>query len=319
MSETLRYGDAGVDLAAARTHTANIAGLLRSNVAGFAGVMAMPPMREPLLVGCTDGIGTKLLLARDLGWIDGLGQDLVAMSVNDLVCTGATPLFFLDYLAVGKLDPDEAKTIVSAIAAACEASGCSLLGGETAEMPGLYAPGHFDLAGFACGAVERDDLLGPDRVVDGDAIIGIASSGLHSNGYSLVRRLIDDGVLVADIERFLAPTRLYTSEMRTLREVGVAVRSAAHITGGGLAENVPRALPDTFEAVLDMSAWQRPSVFDAILETGRVSEDAAFEAFNMGLGMCVVVGQEDAVRAAELVGGSIVGRVRPGGRGVVRA
>ncbi|MGB0731838.1 MAG: phosphoribosylformylglycinamidine cyclo-ligase, partial [Miltoncostaeaceae bacterium] len=186
----ISYDDAGVNLDAARALTQGIRDLVHGGTTGFAGTLPMPPMRDPVLVACTDGVGTKVLLARQMGDISGLGQDLVAMSVNDLVCSGATPLFFLDYLAVGRLDPGEATQIVQAVRGACLDSGCVLLGGETAEMPGLYADGHFDMAGFAVGAVERAEMLGPERVVDGDVIVGIESSGIHSNGYSLVRKLV---------------------------------------------------------------------------------------------------------------------------------
>ena len=198
MPGRLSYRDAGVDLDAARRHTDAIAGLVAGGQTGFAAAHALPPgMREPMLVSCTDGVGTKLLLAQDMGRLEGLGQDLVAMCVNDLACTGARPLVFLDYLAVGRLDPVEGAALVRSIAEACTAVGCALAGGETAEMPGLYAPGHFDLAGFACGVVERSEMLGPHRVREGDAIVGIPSSGLHSNGYSLVRALIAAGALGA--------------------------------------------------------------------------------------------------------------------------
>lgn len=309
------YADSGVDLDAAAAHTANIARLLPTT--GFAAGVALPPgMREPVLVGATDGVGTKLLLARQLGRLDGLGQDLVAMSVNDLACTGATPLFFLDYLAVGRLDPEEAGRIVASIAAACDACGCPLVGGETAEMPGLYAPGHFDLAGFACGVVERDDMLGPERVRAGDAIVGLPSSGLHSNGYTLVRRLLDDGAIPADADALLAPTRLYPREVAAVRSAG-AVRAAAHITGGGIVENLPRALPEGLCARLDDGAWDDPPAVRLIAESGRVGQDEMRRTFNMGLGMCLIVAPEDALACADAVPDArIVGAVATGARGV---
>lgn len=246
-------------------------------------------MRDPLLVACTDGIGTKLLLARELNRLEGLGQDLVAMSVNDLVCSGARPLGFLDYLAVGRLDPGEARVLVASIADACAASGCVLLGGETAEMPGLYQPGHFDLAGFAMGVVERDAVLGPHRVRPGDLVVGIPSSGVHSNGYSLVRALIASGALAPDPDLLLAPTRLYPADMAALLAAGVPVASAAHITGGGLPENLPRAIPDTMRAVLDPRSWSVGPAMEAILSAGRVDSETAWSTFNMGIGMCLVV------------------------------
>ena len=249
MAEPLSYRDAGVDLEAARRHTDALTALVAGQT-GFAAAHPLPAgMREPMLVTCTDGVGTKLLLARELGRLEGLGQDLVAMCVNDLACTGARPLVFLDYLAVGRLDPDEAGVLVRAIAAACEAVGCRLAGGETAEMPGLYAPGHFDLAGFAAGVVERDEMLGPHRVREGDAIVGLPSSGLHSNGYSLVRALVEAGALDPDPDLLLAPTRLYVRELQAIA-AAADLRAAAHITGGGLAENLPRALPEGLGAEL---------------------------------------------------------------------
>ena len=245
----ISYDDAGVNLDAARVLTEGIRDLVHGGTTGFAGTLPMPPMRDGVLVACTDGVGTKVLLARQMGDVSGLGQDLVTMSVNDLVCTGAKPLFFLDYLAVGKLDPDEATTIVGAVRQACLDSGCVLLGGETAEMPGLYAEGHFDMAGFAVGAVERSEMLGPDRVVEGDVIVGIESSGVHSNGYSLVRHLIDSGGITAD-PSLLASTRLYPEDIHALRASGVEIHAAAHITGGGLPENLPRVFPEGLRPVL---------------------------------------------------------------------
>jgi phosphoribosylformylglycinamidine cyclo-ligase len=274
-------------------------------------------MREPMLVTCTDGVGTKLLLARELGRLAGLGQDLVAMCVNDLACTGAQPLAFLDYLAVGRLDPPEAALLVRAIADACTAVGCALAGGETAEMPGLYAPGHFDLAGFAAGVVERDEMWGPHRVREGDAILGIPSSGLHSNGFSLVRALIQAGALEPDPGLLLAPTRLYVAELAALREAGLDVRSAAHITGGGIPENLPRALPEGLRAALEAAAWEPGEAIAAVLRTGRVDPDEAWATFNMGLGMCVVVAPESEQAALSfLPDARRVGTVEAGGPGV---
>lgn len=319
MGEPLSYRDAGVDLEAARAHTEAIAPLIAGQT-GFAAAHPIPPgMREPMLVSCTDGIGTKLLLARQLGRIEGLGQDLVGMCVNDLVCTGARPLVFLDYLAVGRLDPGEAATLVGSIAAACAAVGCTLAGGETAEMPGLYAPGHFDLAGFASGVVERAEMLGAHRVGAGDVVMGIPSSGLHSNGFSLVRALVDAGALAPDPDVLLAPTRLYVTELVALADAGVAVHAAAHITGGGLDENLPRALPEGLRAELDTGAWERGAAAEAVLATGRVAQEDAWATFNMGLGMCLIVAAEavGAVRAI-VPDAREVGVVRPGERGVGR-
>jgi phosphoribosylformylglycinamidine cyclo-ligase len=241
------------------------------------------------------------------------------MCVNDLACTGATPMVFLDYLAVGRLDPEEAAVLVRSIADACAAVGCVLAGGETAEMPGLYAPGHFDLAGFACGVVERADMLGPHRVADGDAIVGIPSSGFHSTGYSLVRALVADGALALEPELLLAPTRLYVRELAGLAADGIEVHAAAHITGGGLAENLPRALPKGLRAVLDTASWERGSAHAALLATGRVDEDEAWSTFNMGLGMCLVVAPGRVADVlARIPDAREVGRVAPGDPGVTR-
>jgi phosphoribosylformylglycinamidine cyclo-ligase len=314
----LSYRDAGVDLDAARRHTDAIAGLVAGGQTGFAAAHPLPAgMREPMLVTCTDGIGTKLLLAQELGRLDGLGQDLVAMCVNDLACTGARPLVFLDYLAVGRLEPQAALTLVRSIADACAAAGCALAGGETAEMPGLYAPGHFDLAGFACGVVERDEMLGPHRVREGDAILGIPSSGLHSNGFSLVRALVADGALAPDPDLLLAPTRLYVDALPRLAEAGVQARAAAHVTGGGLPENLPRALPEGLAARLDAGSWEPGAAVAAVLATGRVDEEDAWRTFNMGLGMCVVVPEPEAEAALTALGDARrVGTVVAGPPGV---
>jgi phosphoribosylformylglycinamidine cyclo-ligase len=306
----LSYRDAGVDLDAARRHTEALSALVAGET-GFAAAHPLPAgMREPMLVTCTDGVGTKLLLARELGRLDGLGQDLVAMCVNDLACTGARPLVFLDYLAVGRLEPGEAGALVASIAAACEAVGCRLAGGETAEMPGLYAPGHFDLAGFAAGVVERSEMLGPDRVAEGDEIVGLPSSGLHANGFSLVRALVAAGALPPDPDLLLAPTRLYVRELQALAEGG-ALRAAAHITGGGLPENLPRALPPGLGAELRAGSWQPGPAIAAVLASGRVNEDEAWRTFNMGLGMCAIVADGEAA-AARVDGARVVGRVAAG-------
>ena len=313
----ISYEDAGVNLDAARAMTEGIRDLVHGGTTGFAGTLPMPPMRDGVLVACTDGVGTKVLLARQLGRIEGLGQDLVAMSVNDLVCTGAKPLFFLDYLAVGKLDPDEATVIVRSIREACSASGCILLGGETAEMPGLYADGHFDMAGFAVGAVERAEMLGPDRVQAGDVIVGIESSGVHSNGYSLVRKLVDDGAVAPDADLLLAPTRLYPADIHALQSSGVELHAAAHITGGGLPENLPRVFPDGLRPVLRKGSWPQAPTIAALLAGGAVDDDSAWSTFNMGLGMCLMMPEAAADRAVGMIAGAhVVGRVEPGPTGL---
>jgi phosphoribosylformylglycinamidine cyclo-ligase len=309
----ISYRDAGVDLDAARAHTANIAGLVHGGVTGFAGGIALPPMREPVMLACTDGVGTKLLLAREAGLLDGLGQDLVAMCVNDLICSGARPVGFLDYLAVGKLDPDEARVLVTSIADACRAVDCALLGGETAELPGLYRPGHFDLAGFAMGIVERDRMLGPERVRNGDLIIGVPSSGIHANGFSLVRALWADGALDCPAEVLLTPTRLYVREVLDLIDAGVDLHAIAHITGGGLPENLPRALPDGLGAAITTGSWPMPPAIAAIIASGRVADQDAWDTFNMGIGLCIVAPESaQAAIADRIPDACVIGTVGAG-------
>ncbi len=306
------YGDAGVSLAAARAHTDNIASLVSGGL-GFAGAMELPGQPTTLIVGCTDGVGTKIALAQQLGRTEGLGQDLVAMCVNDLACTGARPLFFLDYLAVGRLDPEVAGAFVAGVARACDQTGYALLGGETAEHPGVVADDHLDAAGFACGIVQRDAMLGPHRVVDGDVIVGVTSSGIHSNGFSLVRRLVADGTLAPDPDLLLEPTRLYTADVRRLQDAGVELHAIAHITGGGLPENLPRVLPEGLRPVIDPAAWPRNAAIQAIVATGAVPEDDAWDTFNMGLGLCIVAPATEVGRIVDMVDGAhLIGSVEPG-------
>lgn len=313
----LSYRDAGVDQEAARRHTEAIASRVSAGIVGFAGAFEMPPMRDPVMLACTDGVGTKLLLATELGDITGLGQDLVAMCVNDLVTSGAEPIAFLDYLATGRLNPATSAAIVGSIADACDAVGCPLVGGETAELPGLYRTGHFDLAGFAIGCVERDEMLGPDRVRPGDLIVGVASSGLHSNGYSLVRALVGEGTLAPDKDVLLAPTRLYVDDVRRLLAARVDVHAAAHITGGGIPENLPRALPHHLQAVLDPEAWDLGDAMRAVLATGRVGEDEAWATFNMGIGLCLILPEASAEAAVGMLAdAAVIGFVREGPAGV---
>ncbi len=317
MSGEVTYESAGVSLTAARDHTANIAALVTGGI-GFAGAMALPPTRDALIVGCTDGVGTKIQLAQQLGRTDGLGQDLVAMCVNDLACTGASPLFFLDYLAVGKLDPQIAGAFVAGIAAACDKTGYALLGGETAEHPGVVAPDHLDAAGFACGIVERDVMLGEHRVMDGDVIVGVDSSGIHSNGFSLVRRLVDTGALAPDPDLLLEPTRLYTADVASLQHEGVDLHAVAHITGGGMPENLPRVVPAGLRARVDPTTWTPNAAIAAVLATGQVPDDDAWDTFNMGIGLCLILPADQADRACELVQDArVIGRIEPG-EGFVR-
>ena len=303
----LTYAQAGVDIdagnalvdrikpAAARTKRAGVA----SALGGFGGLFDLKAagFTDPVLVAATDGVGTKLRIAIDTGNVDGVGVDLVAMCVNDLVCQGAEPLFFLDYFATGKLEVDQAARIVEGIAAGCEASGCALLGGETAEMPGMYPEGDFDLAGFAVGAMERGTAL-PAGVAAGDVILGLASDGVHSNGYSLVRRVVEasglqwdapcpwgDGTLGAAL---LTPTRLYVKAALAAIAAG-GVHGLAHITGGGLTENLPRVLPEGLGAEIDLNSWDLPPVFGWLAAQGGIVEAEMLKTFNAGIGMTVVV------------------------------
>lgn len=312
------YRDAGVDIDAAnrlvdrirarvaRTATSGVIG----GIGGFGGLFALPTgLREPVLVSGTDGVGTKLEVARKVGRHDTLGQDLVAMSVNDIVVTGARPLFFLDYFACGKLDERQAATVVEGIAAACEESGCALLGGETAEMPGCYPPGEYDLAGFAVGIVERARILDGSTVAPGDVLLGLPATGLHSNGYSLARNVfferlklsVNDRLPGTDLllgETLLTPTRLYPPVVLPLVEQGW-VKAMAHITGGGLLENVPRSLPDGCGARIHAGSWPELPVFTALRDAGSVPEQEMRRTFNLGIGMVLVVSCEATERIEE--------------------
>ncbi len=317
------YRDAGVDIDAGNELVRRIAPLARrtrhphviADVGGFAGLCAVPPdVRDPLLVATTDGVGTKLKLAFALDRHDTVGIDLVAMCVNDLACVGARPLFFLDYFAAGKLDVDRAEKVIAGIAAACADSGCALLGGETAELPGFYAPGEYDLAGFAVGVVGRADIVDGRTVVEGDVAIGLASTGLHSNGYSLARRVVErasldlravPGGLDAPLgEVLLAPTRLYARPVVEFRRT-IELKTIAHITGGGLLENPPRVLPEGLGIRFERRCWPEPPIFDLLRRRGEIPEPEMLRTFNLGLGMVIVVSPANAdalVRAAEAHG-----------------
>ena len=311
----LTYADAGVDIDAGTTLVERIKPAAKRTarpgvMAGLGGFGALFDLKgagynDPVLVAATDGVGTKLRIAIDTGNVDTIGIDLVAMCVNDLVCQGAEPLFFLDYFATGKLELDQATRIIEGIAAGCEASGCALVGGETAEMPGMYDAGDFDLAGFAVGAMERGAEL-PAGVQEGDILLGLASDGVHSNGYSLVRRIVDvsglswnddapfgDGPLGAAL---LAPTRLYVRQALAAVRAG-GVHALAHITGGGLTENLPRVLPEGLGAQVDLNAWDLPPVFCWLVETGGMAEAELLKTFNAGIGMVLAV---DAAKADAL-------------------
>jgi phosphoribosylformylglycinamidine cyclo-ligase len=280
-------------------------------IGGFGALFEVPKRyKEPVLVSGTDGVGTKLRLAFDLNRHDTVGQDLVAMSVNDILVLGAESLFFLDYFACGKLDVDTAAAVVGGIAKGCELAGCALIGGETAEMPGMYPAGEYDLAGFAVGVVEKSKAIdGKSTIVAGDVVLGLASSGAHSNGYSLVRKIIErskpdlnakfDGErTLADV--VMAPTRIYVKQVLATMEK-VSIKGMAHITGGGLLENVPRVLPENTVAELEKAAWPRPKLFDWMQAEGNVAENEMHRVFNCGIGLVVVVAAADVDAAmAEL-------------------
>lgn len=306
------YRDSGVDLEAAARAVSLIrdvaAGATRpevvEGVGGFAGLFRLGDGR--LLAAAADGVGTKLDVARVAGRLDTVGIDLVAMCADDVACTGAEPLFFLDYLAVGRLHPEEAAAIVGGVAEGCRRAGCALLGGETAEHPGTMEAGRIDLAGFCVGLVDEPDLLGPHRVEDGDLLVGLASTGLHANGYSLVRRVLLDagrfrledvpeGLSRPLADELLEPTAIYAPLIVGLRREGL-VHAAAHVTGGGLAENLPRALPEGLEADVDRAAWSVPPVFELVQREGDVSDEEMRRTFNMGIGMVLVVPAASADR-----------------------
>ncbi|MBW6391207.1 phosphoribosylformylglycinamidine cyclo-ligase [Billgrantia antri] len=326
---SLSYKDAGVDIDAGNALVDRIKGVAKrtmrpevmGGLGGFGALCQLPSgYREPVLVSGTDGVGTKLRLAMDLGRHDTIGIDLVAMCVNDLVVAGAEPLFFLDYYATGKLDVDIAADVVSGIGEGCERAGCALVGGETAEMPGMYEGSDYDLAGFCVGVVEKTEILDGSKVGEGDVLLGIASTGAHSNGYSLIRKILEvsgasldtsiDGQPLGDA--LLAPTRIYVKPLLSLiKESGVTVHALSHITGGGLLENVPRVLPETLAARIDVNSWTRPELFDWLQQQGNVSEHEMYRVLNCGIGMVVVVpaDQADQARAHLQAQGETVYRI----------
>ena len=320
--QSLSYRDAGVDIDAGDALVDRIKPFAKKTmrdgvlggIGGFGALFEVPKKyREPVLVSGTDGVGTKLKLAFDLKRHDTVGIDLVAMSVNDILVQGAEPLFFLDYFACGKLDVDTAASVVQGIARGCELSGCALIGGETAEMPGMYPDGEYDLAGFAVGVVEKSKIIDGATILPGDVVIGIASSGAHSNGYSLVRKIIARAQPDLDApfdtvggksrtlaDAIMAPTHLYVKPVLALMQ-SVTIKGMAHITGGGLTENVPRVLPPGAKAVLHKSAWQRPALFDWLQKEGGVAEDEMHRVFNCGIGMVLIVAQEHRRHTLELL------------------
>ncbi|MGK3988450.1 phosphoribosylformylglycinamidine cyclo-ligase [Sorangium sp. So ce136] len=322
---SVTYREAGVDIDAGDALVERIKRLAKptrtpevlADVGGFAGLCMLPGgLSEPVLVSGTDGVGTKLKVAFATGVHDTVGIDLVAMCVNDVLTVGARPLFFLDYFATGKLDVDVGEAVVRGIADGCKQAGCALIGGETAELPGMYADGEYDLAGFSVGVVERSRILDGKRIAAGDAVIGVASSGLHSNGYSLARRVLEKemGLRMGDRvdelgatvgEALLTPTRIYARAITALLAAsGDAVRGLSHITGGGLPGNLPRVLPDGLGARLDLGSYQRPAVFQVLQRGGPVEEAEMRRTFNLGVGLVAVVEKGAADRAIEALTGS---------------
>jgi len=336
----LTYRDAGVDIDAGDALVERIKPFAKrtlrpeviGGIGGFGALFEIPrKYRNPVLVSGTDGVGTKLKLAFRMNKHDTVGIDLVAMSVNDILVQGAEPLFFLDYFACGRLDVATAADVIKGIARGCELAGCALIGGETAEMPGMYPEGEYDLAGFAVGAVERERIIDGAAIAAGDAVLGLASSGPHSNGYSLVRRIVDrcGADLAADFqgrplgEVLLEPTRIYVKPLLALMEA-LPVKGLAHITGGGLVENIPRIIPEALTAAIDAGAWPLPPVFRWLQEQGSVADAEMRRVFNCGIGMVVVIGAEhadDALARLAAAGETAwrIGAIRPRAPGEPRA
>jgi phosphoribosylformylglycinamidine cyclo-ligase len=318
----LTYADAGVDIDAGNAMVEKIKPLVRATrrpgadgeIGGFGGLFDLKAagFRDPILVAANDGVGTKLKIAIEAGIHDTVGIDLVAMCVNDLVVQGAEPLFFLDYFAMGKLDPDQGAAIVGGIAQGCSIAGCALIGGETAEMPGMYAGGDYDLAGFAVGAAERGSLLPTDDIAEGDVLLGLASSGVHSNGFSLVRRIVALSGLGWDApapfaegttlgRALLAPTRIYVRPLLAAIRETHGLKALAHVTGGGFTENVPRVLPDAWAAEIDLDAVRVPPVFGWLAATGGVAQAEMLRTFNCGIGMVAVAAAGQAAQIAAVL------------------
>ncbi len=314
---SLSYRDAGVDIEAGDALVERIKPFAKrtmrpevmGGIGGFGSLFAMPQKyRNPVLVSGTDGVGTKLKLAFQLDKHDTVGIDLVAMSVNDILVQGAEPLFFLDYFACGKLEVATAAQVIQGIAAGCEQAGCALVGGETAEMPGMYPAGEYDLAGFAVGAVERDAIINGSTISEGDVVLGLASSGAHSNGYSLIRKLIERSGIDMDSDFHgqpfrdvvMAPTRIYVKPLLKLMQT-LPVKGMAHITGGGITENIPRVLPQGFTAEIRKDGWQLPPLFQWLQAQGNIADDEMYRTFNCGIGMAVIVAAEDADKALAML------------------
>lgn len=312
MEQQLTYKDSGVDIDAGNESVRLIKNFVRAtyrpevlgDIGGFGGLFALKDYDEPILVSGTDGVGTKLKIAFLLNKHDTIGQDAVAMCVNDILVQGAEPLFFLDYLAVGKLNPAQVAEIVRGVANACKESGCALIGGETAEMSGFYSDGEYDIAGFAVGVVEKKSLITSARVKAGDILIGLPSSGLHSNGFSLVRKIVFermkftgaekiDGLEKTLGEELLTPTRLYPATcLPLIKKFGEKIHGLVHVTGGGFYDNIPRALPEGLGAVIDADSWRVPKIFELLQTWGNVPRREMFRTFNCGIGMILIVDEE---------------------------
>jgi len=337
-SGALSYAQAGVDIDAGNTLVERIKPIVKgtfrpgvmAGLGGFGALFELPldRYREPVLVSGTDGVGTKLKLAMQMGRHDTIGIDLVAMCVNDIVVAGAEPLFFLDYYATGRLDVDTATDVVRGIARGCELAGCALTGGETAEMPGMYSEGDYDLAGFAVGIVEKSRILQAGKVQVGDVLLGLASSGPHSNGYSLIRKVLEVSNAPLDQalgdatlgDALIAPTRIYVKPLLALNKA-IGIHAMAHITGGGLLENLPRVLPSGLRARIDTDSWSLPEVFGWLEREGRLERNELFRTFNCGIGMAVIVAAEAADSAVDLLNSHgeqawIAGRIESGQAGV---
>ena len=330
------YRDAGVDIAAGARAVELMQAAVRATygpevllgIGAFGGlfdVTALRALDAPVLVASTDGVGTKTKIASALGRFDTIGHDIVNHCVNDILVQGARPLFFLDYFAANRLDPVQVATVVGGCAEACRAVGCALLGGETAEMPGVYAPGEFDLVGTIVGVVDRAAIIDGRTIVAGDAILGLASSGLHTNGYSLARRVLADRDLRAFVpelgqplgDALLAPHRAYLAEVQRLQQAGISIKGLAHITGGGLIDNPPRIFPEGVAARLQRAAWPIPPIFRLIQQAGQIADDEMAHVFNLGLGMLVIVPADQAAHTLSTLGANawLVGEMVPRAEG----
>ena len=340
MSEdALRYGSAGVDLDASNAAKQRIRRLVESTLTagalgpfgGFGGMFRVPPgLRKPVLVASADGVGTKVRAAIDANRHETIGRDLVNHCVNDILVQGALPMFFLDYVAFGKLEPAVVEAVVFGVANGCRENGCALIGGETAEMPGLYTPPDYDLAGFIVGYVEEDEILGPHRVLPDDVLVGLGSAGLHTNGYSLARKIVSERLRLGPEDRFpdsaLTVADVLLAEHRSylgaLKPVLGSVHAMAHITGGGLPGNVDRAIPETLDAAIERSSWETPAVFGVLQKAGKVDPVEMYRTFNMGVGMVVICAPRDVetvLAAASLaeVPAWVLGSLRPGSGAVI--